>query len=173
MRATWMEQTLILTPEGDEDSAVEFFEEQRWGGCPNCPRCGDTDVVQMLAKDGTRNARFLWRCRGCKSQFTVKINTVMEDSAIPLRHWAFAFYEACKSKKGVSAKEIERQCHVTYKSALHMMHRIRWAMTNPNEQESKLGGPLRSGWPERPPRERRSGCRPTAPCAARSLLARG
>jgi transposase-like protein len=124
----------------NERAAVEFFEEQRWGSTPACPRCGDTDVRMMLAKDGSRNTRFLWRCNGCKKQFTVKIGTVMEDSAIPLRHWAYAFYEACKSKKGVSAKEIERQCNVTYKTALFLMHRIRFAMAPANEAESKLGG---------------------------------
>lgn len=124
----------------DERAAVEFFEEQRWGATPNCPRCGDTEVRMMLAKDGSRNARYLWRCGGCKEQFTVKIGTVMEGSPIPLTAWAYAFYEACKSKKGVSAKEIERQCNVTYKTALFMMHRIRWAMAPANEKESRLGG---------------------------------
>jgi hypothetical protein len=44
----------------DEAAAVAFMEEQRWGNSPACPRCGDTEVVQMKAKDGTRNARFLW-----------------------------------------------------------------------------------------------------------------
>ncbi|HEV8445689.1 MAG TPA: IS1595 family transposase [Gemmatimonadaceae bacterium] len=123
----------------DERTAVEFFEAQRWGSAPNCPHCGDTDVVMMKAKDGSRNARYLWRCHGCKQQFTVKVGTIMEGSPVPLRHWAYAFYEACKSKKGVSAKEIERQCHVTYKTALFMMHRIRWAMAPANANEPKLG----------------------------------
>jgi transposase-like protein len=124
----------------DERAAVEFFEEHRWGSAPNCPRCGDTDVSMMRGKDGMRNRRYLWRCRGCKQQYTVKIGTIMEDSPIPLRHWAYAFYEACKSKKGVSAKEIERQCNVTYKTALFMLHRIRWAMAPANANEPKLGG---------------------------------
>jgi transposase-like protein len=124
----------------DEGAAVAFFEEQRWGSTPCCPRCGDTDVRQMLAKDGSRNKRFLWKCHGCKGQYTVKIGTVMEDSPIPMRHWAYAFYEACKSKKGVSAKEIERQCHITYKTALFLMHRIRFAMAPANGTEPKLGG---------------------------------
>jgi transposase-like protein len=123
----------------DERAAVEFFEEQRWGNTPNCPRCGDVEVRQMKSKDGERNARYLWRCGGCKQQFTVKIGTIMEDSPIPMRHWAYAFYEACKSKKGVSAVEISRQCHVSYKTALFMMHRIRWAMAPANANEPKLG----------------------------------
>jgi transposase-like protein len=123
----------------DEAAAVAFLEEQRWGDTPNCPRCGDTDVAMMRAKDGSRNARFLWRCRGCRQQYTVRVGTIMEDSPIPLRHWCLAFYRAAASKKGVSALQIQRETGLTYKSALFLMHRIRWAMAPANEQEPKLG----------------------------------
>ena len=125
----------------DERAAVEFLETQRWGDCPGCPRCGDTDIYQMKdAKTGERNRRFLWRCRGCKQQFTVRIGTVFEDSRIPLRHWCFALWAACSSKKGVSALQIKRQTGLTYKSALYLLHRIRWAMAPFNAQD---GGKLR------------------------------
>jgi len=113
----------------NEQAAVEFFERMRWGECPCCPRCGDTDVYQMRErKTRERNSRFLWRCRGCKKQFTVRIGTVLEDSPIPLRHWAFAFWAASSSKKGVSALEIQRQTGLSYRSALFVLHRIRFAM---------------------------------------------
>jgi transposase-like protein len=124
----------------DEFAAVEFLESQRWGDTPCCPRCGDTDVRRMTAKDGTRNARFLWRCYGCKQQYTVRVGTIMEDSPIPLRHWCLAFFRAAASKKGVSALQIQGETGLTYKSALYLMHRIRWAMAPANEAESKLGG---------------------------------
>jgi transposase-like protein len=123
----------------DETKAVEFFEEQRWGDTPACPRCGDTKVRQLKANDGSRNARFLWRCGGCKQQFTVRVGTILEDSPIPMRHWAYAFWAACASKKGVSAKQIERTTGLSYKSALYLMHRIRWAMAPVNESEPMLG----------------------------------
>lgn len=114
----------------DETAAVEFMEKRRWGDTPCCPRCGDTDVYQMKdRKTGERNKRFLWRCRGCARQYTVRVGTVYEDSPIPMRHWCLAFWLACSSKKGVSAKQIQRQTGLSYKSALFMMHRIRWAMT--------------------------------------------
>src|SRR6266571_7743804 len=113
----------------DELIAVEFMERQRWGDDPACPRCGDTDVYQMRGRDGARNLRFLWRCRGCAEQFTVRIGTVFEDSRIPLKHWCYAFWAACASKKGVSALQIKRQTGLSYKSALFLMHRIRFAMT--------------------------------------------
>jgi transposase-like protein len=116
---------------------VEFLEALRWGKEPSCPRCGDTDVYQLQGKDGGRNERFLWKCRGCKRQYTIRIGTVFEDSRIPLMHWCFAFWAACSSKKGVSAKQIQRQTGLSYKSALFLMHRIRFAMADNHD-----GGPL-------------------------------
>lgn len=112
----------------DEAAAVEFMERQRWGDCPACPRCGDTDVYQMRSNDGGRQADFRWRCRGCKRQYTVRTASVMEDSAIPVRHWCLAYWMACASKKGMSAKQIQRLTGLSYKSALFLMHRVRWAM---------------------------------------------
>jgi transposase-like protein len=47
-------------------------------------------------------------------------------------HWCFAFWRASTSKKGVSALEIHRQTGVSYKSALFMLHRIRFAMNENN-----------------------------------------
>lgn len=123
----------------DETLAVEFMERRRWGHSPACPRCGDTAVRQMLAKDGTRNKRFLWKCSGCKQQYTVRVGTIMEDSPIPVRHWCYAFWSACAGKKGVSALQITRQTGLSYKSALFMMHRIRFAMT-PDVAPPKLTG---------------------------------
>lgn len=123
--------TVLVLPDvcGSESLAVEFMEAKRWGTTPCCPRCGDTDVYKMRDEiTGERNARWLWRCRGCKRQYTVKVGTIMEDSPIPLRHWCYAFWAACASKKGVSALQIQRMTGLSYKSALFMMHRIRWAM---------------------------------------------
>ena len=63
----------------DETAAVEFFETQRWGNTPACVHCGSVDVYKMVeAGTGKRNSRFLWRCRDCKEQFTVRIGTVYE-----------------------------------------------------------------------------------------------
>src|SRR3989339_53448 len=108
----------------DETKAVEFIEAQRWGEIPCCPHCGGKEVSQMKDKDGNRNERFLWRCANCQkskakqSQFTVRVGTVFE--------------RACTSKKGVSALEIQRQTGLSYKSALFLLHRIRYAMAPEN-----------------------------------------
>ncbi len=127
----------------DETASVEFFEEQRWGETgPCCLLCGSIAVYKMTdRKTRERNKRFLWRCRDCQKQYTVRINTVYEDSPIPLRHWAYAFWKACSSKKGVSALQIKRETGLSYKSALFMMHRIRHAMAPRfRDPQPKLGG---------------------------------
>src|SRR2546430_2046823 len=103
----------------DETAAVEFIEARRWGKCPCCPRCGDTNVYKMIdSETGGRNKRYLWRCRSCKQQYTVRIGTVFEESLLPLRHWCYALWRCATSKKGVSALEIKRHCQITYKAAL-------------------------------------------------------
>lgn len=112
----------------DETAAAEFLEAQRWGNHPCCPRCETKNVYKISDRDGTRNKRFLWYCHACNEQYTVRTGTVYEDSRLPLKHWVYAFWRACSSKKGVSALEIKRHCQITYKSALFLMHRVRFAM---------------------------------------------
>jgi transposase-like protein len=127
----------------NEAAAVEFLEEQRWGKNPTCPHCGSANVYKMLGRGGKtppRNKRFLWRCRECSEQYTVRIGTVYEDSRLPLKHWCYAFWRAASSKKGVSALEIKRHCQISYKSALFLMHRVRFAMTPDQAAAPKMDG---------------------------------
>ncbi len=122
----------------NEQAAAEFLEEMRWADSPACPRCADTDVYQTRdRKTGDRNRRFLWRCRGCSMQFTVRIGTILEDSPIALHHWCFALWQATVARSGVTARQLQRQTGLSYKSALLAMHRIRYA-TAPNDNRRQL-----------------------------------
>ena len=129
----------------DELAAVELLEALRWGNDPTCVHCGSSNVYKMT--DGSavigeavkRNKRYLWRCHDCKKQYTVRIGTVYEESRIDLRHWCYAFWRASTSKKGVAALEIQRHCQISYKSALFLMNRIRFAMA-PDTDNPKLSG---------------------------------
>lgn len=123
----------------DERVALDFLETLIWGYEPACPRCGDLDVYPMKdRKTGKRQQDGRWRCRGCKRQYTVRTGTIMEDSRIPLKYWCYAFWKACSSKKGVSALQIKRETGLSYKSALFLMHRIRYAMQD--EPDRPLDG---------------------------------
>lgn len=124
----------------DEQKAVEFMEARRWAEGPACARCGSVDVYAMQSKGGGREANYRWRCRDCKRMYTVRTGTVMEESRLPMWVWVHAFWKACASKKGVSAKQIQRECDISYKSALFLMHRIRFAMGDDPKQQRKLKG---------------------------------
>jgi transposase-like protein len=124
----------------NELAAVEFFEKQRWGNTPACVHCGSVAVYKMMDASGqNRSERFLWRCRDCGKQYTVRIGTVYEETRLELRHWCYAFWRAASSKKGVAALEIMRHCQISYKSALFLMNRIRFAMA-PDPDRPKLIG---------------------------------
>lgn len=164
----------------DEQTAVEMIERKIWGKTPCCPRCGDTDVYQMRDRaTGERNRRWLWRCRGCKRQYTVRINTIFQDSKIPLRHWCYALWQMSAAKKGVSALQIRRMTGLSYKSALFMMHRIRWAMNETGG--GLLGGPGKTleadeTWVGGKPRNKRRGkyvTRSTTKVPVMALVERG
>jgi len=127
----------------DEAAAVEFLERQRWGSDPLCPRCESRRVHQLRQRgNGARSKRFLWYCEICERQFTIRIGTVLEDSRIALRHWCYAFWAACASKKGVSALQIHRMTGVSYKSALFLMHRIRFALADDPITPARLEGTI-------------------------------
>jgi hypothetical protein len=70
----------------------------------------------------------------------VTVGTVFERSKIGLHIWLQAAYLMSTSKKGISAKQLERMLGVTYKTAWFMAHRIREAMTPAN-----FSGPMGSG----------------------------
>lgn len=87
----------------DEKAAVEFFEKQLWQGKPHCPHCQSESVYQMMdAKTGGRSERFLWRCHSCQKQFTVRVGTVLEESRLPLRYWAYAFWRAVNGPSAIA-----------------------------------------------------------------------
>jgi hypothetical protein len=65
----------------------------------------------------------------------------MERSHVPLHKWLLATHLMAASKKGMSAKQIERMLGVTYKTAWFLMHRIREAMDEANNPHDPLGGP--------------------------------
>ena len=119
----------------DEDAARAHIEASRWGGEPTCPHCGSVNVRRMGGK--TQAGMFL--CNDCRDKFTVRTGSVMERSHVPLHKWLLAFHLMAASKKGVSAKQMERMLGVTYKTAWFLCHRVREAMTPTNP--APLGGP--------------------------------
>lgn len=110
-----------------EDEARETFERIRWPNGPVCPHCGSVEATKL---DGKAHRVGLYRCKGCAEQFTATVNTILEDSHLPIRTWLMAFAILCSAKKGVSALQLQRQLGLgSYRTAWHLCHRIRHAMS--------------------------------------------
>src|ERR1035437_10352880 len=117
------------------DNCIDHLAIRRWpNGRVLCPTCG-SDKVKFHAE------RRIWQCSShhSKRQFSIKVGTVMEDSAIPLDKWLTAAWLITNCKNGISSYEIARDVKVTQKSAWFMLHRIRLAMQD-EHFGSKLGG---------------------------------
>jgi transposase-like protein len=112
-----------------EDQAREMLERILWPNGPVCPHCGCPEGHTKF--QGQKHRKGVYKCNsGCGEQFTVTVNSVMENSHISIRHWLMAFAILCSSKKGVSALQLQRQLGLgSYRSAWHLAHRIRHAMT--------------------------------------------
>lgn len=96
---------------------------RRWPNGVTCPTCGRADVRFI-------STRRMWECKEkhAKRQFSVKIGTIFEDSALPLDKWLIAMWMIANCKNGVSSYEVSRALGITQKSAWFMLHRIRLAM---------------------------------------------
>lgn len=106
------------------DNCVDYLALRRWpDGKVICPTCG-SDKVKYNAD------RRWWQCSShhAKRQFSIKVGTIMEDSAIPLDKWLTAMWLLTNCKNGISSYEVARDLKITQKSAWFMMHRIRMAM---------------------------------------------
>jgi transposase-like protein len=117
------------------DNCIDYLALRRWpDGKVICPSCG-SDKVKFNPN------RRLWQCSShhSKRQFSIKVGTIMEDSAITLDKWLMAMWMVTNCKNGVSSYEIARDVKVTQKSAWFMLHRIRLAMQDENFG-SKFGG---------------------------------
>jgi len=116
----------------DELVCIEFVAKMRWGKGPICPACESRNVLFMAS-------RRVWLCKDCRKQFSVKVGTIFEDSAVPLNKWLCAIWMIVNAKNGVSSYEIARSLGVTQKTAWFMMHRIRLALQR-NSLIKRLGG---------------------------------
>ena len=123
----------------DTDKAREYLQNLRWSNGVVCPHCGVIGGHYELKGKSTRPG--VYKCSTCSSQFTVTVGTVFERSKIKLNIWLQAVHVMSASKKGISAKQIERMLGVSYKTAWFMCHRIREAMTPDHASTDKMGGP--------------------------------
>lgn len=129
---TTLQQAVIYF--SNPDVCLAEMVRFRWpDGVVKCPTCGSEKVSFI-------KARKVWECatKHPKRQFSVKVGTIMEDSAIGLDKWLIAMWLIANAKNGISSYELARAIGVTQKSAWFMLHRIRLAMHG--DPADKLSG---------------------------------
>src|SRR5438105_9598173 len=84
--------------------------------CPNCER---------VTKHHRVKSRTCYACQFCGHQEYPMQGTIFQDSATSLRLWFHGFFLMAQTRCGISAKQLERDLGVTYKTAWRMFHKIR------------------------------------------------
>lgn len=123
-----------------EEACLAYLEKARWPEGVRCiasrdgQPCGSDRISRIVTKEGVRKngrripARRLYQCLECGFQFTAKAGTLFNDSHLPLQKWFFAVALMINAKKGLSAKQMQRDLKVSYETAWYLCHRVRDAM---------------------------------------------
>jgi hypothetical protein len=129
---------------GTTEACVKYLEAMRWPHGVRCLVCGCHKVSKFVTNETTRErkdrkgvvktvrvpARHLYTCleQTCGFQFSPTAGTILHDTHLPLEKWFMAAALMCNAKKGLSAKQMERDLGVNYRTAWYLCHRIRKAM---------------------------------------------
>lgn len=116
-----------------ELDAVKYFESIRWEEKKICPYC-NSGVISNRHKD------YRFHCKSCRKSFSVTTNTNLHNTRLELKTWLYAFAIIADAKKGISAKQLERNLGIHYETAWSMYHKIRGFMKIDNEENNSLKG---------------------------------
>ena len=137
----------------DDATAERWFAEKRWDDKPECPKCNSSNI-----QSSTTHPRMPYRCRPCRSFFSVRTGTVLAESNLGYQKWAIAMHLLNSRPKGISSIQLAKDLGITQKSAWHLGHRIResWHDSNPaiamgsvEVDETYIGGKFKNRKPHK------------------------
>ena len=118
----------------DEEAAESYLIQLRWHGEPCCPHC---DSVRSSAVKSRKPMPY--RCKDCRKYFSVRTNTVVSQSNLPLHKFLYAIYLLVTYRNGISSIRFARELGITQKSARFLDHRIRLAWS---QEGGLFSGPI-------------------------------
>ena len=107
----------------DDSACLDWLMEQRHAG--NVAHCQYCNVERKHHRIVSKKA---YACDYCGTYISPMAGTIFEKSRTPLRLWFYAMYLMSATRCGISAKQIQRECGVTYKTAWRMFKQIRTLM---------------------------------------------
>src|SRR3990172_5264944 len=115
----------------DDDACLDYIREQKYPERINCPQCKKSALFHKITD------RKSYACDYCGFQIAPMAGTIFEKSSTHLTLWFYVIYLMAQTRGGISAKQIERETGVTYKTAWRMCKEIRHAL---NEDYSPFTG---------------------------------
>jgi transposase-like protein len=132
-----------------EEKCVAYLEKMRWPEGVTCPECGNRSISSFRAKGRSGKVRHLYQCldKTCRYQFSATTGTIFHDSHLPLNKWFSAIALISDSSKPMSANQLRLVLGVQYKTATHVVGRVRQAMENGSIEldEAAAGGQAARG----------------------------
>lgn len=113
----------------NDDACLDYIMGQRWPG--HVTQCAKCNVERKHYRIKNRTA---YSCDHCGTQIYPLAGTIFEKTTTPLKTWFYAMYLMGSTRCGISAKQIQRECGVTYKTAWRMFHQIRKLLSDPGMQ---------------------------------------
>jgi transposase len=107
----------------DDDACLDYLWRTRYsqdGQTALCPHCEVERTFRHYAE-----GRQAWTCVACGHRLYVTAGTIFHKSSTSLHLWFFAMYIMSSTRCGISAKQLERELGVTYKTAWRMFTLIR------------------------------------------------
>src|SRR3712207_6534889 len=115
----------------DNDACLEYLRGKFFPDGSECPGCGrETKFFRI-------RSRAAYSCMHCRHQVYPTAGTIFHKSTVSLQLWFFAIYLMSSTRCGISAKHLEREIGVTYKTAHRMFKQIRTLMS---EDDGPLSG---------------------------------
>src|ERR1700726_1198383 len=109
----------------NDDDCLEYIKEQR---CPiGVTKCGKCSVERKHHRVTGRTA---YACDHCGNHFYPLTGTVFAKSTTSLKTWFYVIYLIGSTNSRISAKRIQRETGVTYKTAWRTLREIRRLLNN-------------------------------------------
>jgi transposase len=108
----------------DDDSCLEFVAKLVYPDGITCRTCKE---VRPHARLSNRKA---YSCDYCGTHVYPLAGTIFEKSSTSLKSWFYAMFLISSTRCGISAKQLERELGVTYKTAWRMFHQVRKLMAD-------------------------------------------
>ena len=112
----------------DETSCVAFLFKQRWPDGFVCPVCDKRRMAALKSRPR------LYECLDCGRQTSITAGTAMHRSRLPLTAWFWAAHLMTTHSNGMSARQLEDQLGVTYKTAWLLTQKLRRSMVDPDRE---------------------------------------